>query len=89
MAPVGAEELSHSTLTLQGRHVHIQVHPVDALQLERHMMLQDFGSGPSGSTTASAVISSAGTACNSLRSPGATLRIMQDATGQREYNSSV
>jgi hypothetical protein len=45
MAAMTAEELYHPALILQGRNIHVQIHPVDALQLERDVLIQDFGYG--------------------------------------------
>ena len=45
MTAMAAEELHDSGFALQRRHVHIEVHPVDALQFERHVLVQDFGYG--------------------------------------------
>src|SRR3954467_10868373 len=73
---MAAKELHHPALTLQRWNVHVQIHPINALQLERDVLLEDFGyalwyahfrlrydSDPSGSTATSVAISSAGTAC--------------------------
>ena len=43
VAAMAAEEFHDSALTLQGRNVHVEVHPVDALQFERDVMIEDLG----------------------------------------------
>ena len=102
MPAMTAEELRHPVLTLQGRNVHVEVHPVDALQLERDVLIEDFGyalwyaqlrlrydSDPSGSIATSVAISLAGTACSSSPSTGAIFRIIHYASGVTRYISSV
>jgi hypothetical protein len=41
-AAVAAKKLHDTALALQHRYVDIQVHPVDALQLEGHMVIKNF-----------------------------------------------
>src|ERR671918_2388596 len=89
MAAMTAEELRYPVLTLQGRNVHVQIHPINAFQLERDVLIEDFGyalwyaqfrlrydSGPSGSIATSVAISLAGTARSSSLSTGAISRII-------------
>jgi hypothetical protein len=41
--PVEVEEPRRTTRILQQRLIHVQVHPVDGLDLERHMTIEDVG----------------------------------------------
>jgi hypothetical protein len=43
---VFAEKRGDPTLVLQPGHVHVQVHPVDALHFQRDVLGQDFGNTP-------------------------------------------
>jgi hypothetical protein len=43
VAAMKTKELRHATFALQHRHVDVEVHPVDALQLEGHMILENVG----------------------------------------------
>ena len=43
VAAVETKEFRDSTFTLQHRHVDIEVHAIDAIQLESHMMIEDVG----------------------------------------------
>jgi hypothetical protein len=92
MPAMTAEELHHSALTLKRRNVHVQIHPINALHLERDVLIQDFGyslwygqfrlrygSDPSGSTATSVAISLAGTACSPSPSTGAISSIIGNA----------
>jgi hypothetical protein len=40
---VAAEDLRNSALALQHWHVDIEIHPIDALQLEGHVTIEDIG----------------------------------------------
>ena len=42
-SPVKAKERGHSLLPLELWDVHVQVHPVDFLDLQRHMLMENFG----------------------------------------------
>src|SRR5579863_6960875 len=44
---MAAKELDHPALVLQPRHVQVQIHPVDALDLERHVTGQDISGAAS------------------------------------------
>jgi hypothetical protein len=81
---MAAEELHDAAFTLQGRDVHVKIHAVDALQLERDAMIENSGhilryaqwrlrydSDPSGSTATWVAIPLARTACSSSPSTGA------------------
>src|SRR5436305_14726382 len=80
----------------------VQVHPVDALQFERHVLVQDFGyalwyahfrlrydSGSSGPTATSVAISLARTAFSSSPSTGAISPDYQLLLKRTRYISSV
>jgi hypothetical protein len=99
-----SEKLCHAALALQHRHIDIEIHPVDALQLQGHMAIQDIGDAvwyaPVGSGTtpilrdrlpARRLNSSAGTARRSSPSPsiGAVSRIICYAAGKTQYILSV
>ena len=45
MAPVEPEEGDHSPFILQPRDVHVEVHPIDALQFQRDVLVDDFRDG--------------------------------------------
>ena len=62
MPAVKTEKTRHPRLALQARHIHVQIHPVDPLELQGHVLAQNLaqrcvlcsspapvGSGPSGS----------------------------------------
>src|SRR3982751_1210537 len=102
MTAMAPEELHDSGFALQRRHVHIEVHPVDALQFERHVLVQDFGyalwyahfrlrydSGSSGPTATSVAISLARTAFSSSPSTGAISPDYQLLLKRTRYISSV
>ena len=42
MTAVAVDETYHAAFTLQRGHVHIEIHPIDALQLKRDVVLDDF-----------------------------------------------
>ena len=42
VAPVETEEGDHSPFILQPRDVHVEVHSIDALQLQCHVLVDDF-----------------------------------------------
>src|SRR5580658_62827 len=102
VAAVTAEKLGDSAFALQHRHVDIEIHPVDALQLESHMVIEDIGDAlwyahfGSGTTPVlrdrlppRRLNSSAGTARSSSPSTGAISRIIPYAAHAARYISSV
>ncbi len=102
MTAVTAEKLRDSALTLEPRHVDIEVHPVDALQLKGQMVIQYLGdalwyahfrlrydSDPSGSIAASAAKFIGRNCLSSSPSTGAISRIIRYAAGITRYISSV
>src|SRR4030095_7608572 len=97
-----AEETGNAALPLQWPHVVVQVHPVDSLDLQGHVIGQDFGHGSwyahFGSGTTPILRdrlplrrpkSLARTACSSPLSTGATSRIMRDRHMPWKYTLSV
>ena len=50
MSTVNADELQNPFHRLQHRHIHVQIHSVDAFDFQNHMLTQDIGNalrGPS------------------------------------------
>ena len=45
LAAMRAEEPGHAALGLEPRDVHVEVHPVDALDLQGHVVAQDLRHG--------------------------------------------
>jgi len=43
MAPVEPEKGGHFLLPLQAGNHHVEIHPINALQFENHMFLEDIG----------------------------------------------
>ena len=46
VAAVLAEEVHHAAYMLELRHIHVEVHPVDALDFQRDVLAQDLGDAP-------------------------------------------
>jgi hypothetical protein len=46
MPTMAAEEGGDPALVLQPRHVHVEVHPVDALDFQGDVLAQDLGDAP-------------------------------------------
>ena len=45
LSAMEAEERGHSTVGLESRLIHVEVHPVDTFDFQSHMALEDFGDG--------------------------------------------
>ena len=43
VATMESKEAGHTLFPLQSRNINVQVHPVDSLDLQRHVLLQNFG----------------------------------------------